>query len=275
MIGFQRSMKKHTGQNQQLILRLTCTAKGTDKNQQFQTFQTNRHSIAKIIQRYKSSTKLSLRKNSVSQLLGQPLQMHKPQINVFSIKCSHQLTFINTRIMYYSSCHFCLMNINFRPVKSPFIINNRHHKFNRKMHFQIQTLVTLYRIRSRMGFTKRIACKRFYLAVNFFTQSHGMSLLSTFFKKMVFHFLQSRKRTSFTTHRPSQNITISSRQTSIMQRNFNHIFLIHHDTIRFPQLLFKHGMKILKLVGMIVPKNIFFHHPRFGNSRSNNRRSRY
>ena len=95
----------------------------------------------------------------------------------------------------------------------------------------------------------------------------------TGFKEMIFHFLQSRQRPSFSAHCPAQNIPIRSRKPSEMKCNFNHVFLINHDSIGFPELFFKNFVEIFKLIRIIMPEDVFFHHPALGNTRSDNGRS--
>ncbi|MNT59870.1 hypothetical protein D3C72_1974130 [compost metagenome] len=91
-----------------------------------------------------------------------------------------------------------------------------------------------------------------------------MPLLPARRKEIILYFLECRTGPTFSAHRSAQDIAIRSGYASIVERDTDHVLLIHHDPVGFAQLLFKYGMKIFKLVRVIMPKNIFAHHPRLG-----------
>ena len=126
--------------------------------------------------------------------------MHETQIDFNTIQSSFKITIVHTRIINVATRHFSFVDIDFGAIKSALIIDNGYHKFDRIIHFQIQTLITLNSIRSRVCFAKGIACKRFDLSVNFGAQFLGMTFGFTTFEKMIFYFLQCCFRATFSTH---------------------------------------------------------------------------
>src|SRR5690606_7370416 len=155
------------------------------------------------------------------------------------------------------------MHIHLRAVETTLVIDHRHHKFQRIIHFQVKTLVTLHRIRSRVRLTERIARERLDLAVHLAAQLLRMPKARARCKKVILHPLQGSERAALSAHRPPQDIPIGRRQATKMHRDLYHVLLVHHDAIRIAQMLLEYLVEIFKTTRVIMPEYILFHHARF------------
>ena len=140
-----------------------------------------------------------------------------------------------------------------------------HHEFQRKIIFQVQTLVALHRIRSRMSFGKSVARKGKDLVPNLFGECFGIAFFRTIVPEFTFQPLKVMMAHPFSAHAAAQNIGFFQGESGKEMRDLDHIFLVDHHSIGFCKYFTQHRVRLLTPLRIAMAFDVFFFHSAIGN----------
>ena len=196
------------------------------------------------------------------------LQVDPAQVNGCSADSSQVLTLVEVGGFYRGPLHAQLVYVKLGGVKPSKIVDHPHHKLQRKVGLQVQTLVALHRKGSRVPLGKGIACK----TLNLHPYRSRLGILPpqplAVVKVGSLHPLKLILGAGFATHAPAQHIRLSQAQPCKMVCYLDHILLVHHDAIGLGHDLRQHRMGLLPAFWVPMPQDVFPHHARSSHPRA-------
>jgi len=254
--------------DQQFVLGPTREAEGPDKNQGLDALYADGNPVDKVFQRAEIPRGFPLRCDGLRCFGFQAFQVLEAEIDIFFINGGLVAAFVYAGIVDLGPGHPGFVHVHFGTVEAPEIVDHCRHELQRVVGLQVEALVAFHGIGGRMRLAEGIARKGFDLPVDFLAQRQGVAFFPAAGKKVVLHPLQRFSGASLAAHGAAQYVSVRCRDACIVQGYLDHVFLVDHDAVGLAQLLPEDFVEIVEPVRVVVPENIFFHHPGLRHARA-------
>ena len=118
-----------------------------------------------------------------------------------------------------------------------------------------------------MPFSKGVAGKAFHLAPYFCNFRVRTTLSTSVCKKLILNILEFLTGSEFSRHASAQDVGLCERESAVVVRHFDDVFLVDHNAVGIREQFQKCGNGVLPAFRVAVAQDVLAHHAAGGNAR--------